>query len=162
MVLRVFLASVFIPLIIALAPTGVTGQNLASTDPAVRAVLFRADWCSNCHILEPILQDAMTQAAGTPVELVVLDFTNPERWDQSIETALENNVVQVYNAYAGTTGIVVLTAADTGERIDCINRTFSAPAMANAMQQAVSTTVSFPPGQRDRQSIFCPPGRAPL
>ena len=130
--------------------------------PVVRAVLFRADWCANCHILEPILEKAMAQAAGVPVELVVLDFTNPASWDQAIEVALDHNVVQTYNAYAGITGLVVLTSADTGERIDCINRTFSAPAMVHAMKQAVNFAQTLPQGQRNRQSAFCPAGRAPL
>ncbi len=137
-------------------------SSTISAPAAVQAILFRADWCSNCHILEPILEQAMAQVNGVPVELVVLDFTNAERWDQSIETALDHNVVKIYNAYAGITGLVVLTASDTGERIGCFNRTFSAPAMVHAMKQAVITAESAPPGQRDGQSMFCPPGRSPL
>lgn len=143
----------------------VSGQSATATSaqaPVVRAVLFRADWCANCHVLEPVLEKAMSDAAGIPVELVVLDFTNPQKWDQSIEVALDHNVVQVYNAYAGITGLVVLTAADTGERIDCFNRTFSAPAMVHAMKQAVSISLSAPKGSRARPSAFCPAGRAPL
>ncbi len=133
-----------------------------AAQPVVRAVLFRADWCANCHILEPILEQAMMQVSDVPVELVVLDFTDPASWDNSIETALDHDVVKVYNAYAGVTGLVVLTAVDTGERIGCFNRTFSAPAMVHSMKTAVSTSLSLPRGQRDTGSILCPPGRAPL
>ena len=143
----------------------VSGQSATVSNaqaPVVRAVLFRADWCANCHVLEPVLEKAMSDAADMPVELVVLDFTNPQKWDQSIEVALDHNVVQVYNAYAGITGLVVLTAADTGERIDCINRTFSASAMVHVMKQAVSVSLSAPKGSRSRASAFCPAGRAPL
>ncbi len=133
-----------------------------SPQPVVRAVLFRADWCANCHILEPVLERAMAEVTEVPVELVVLDFTSPASWDRSIETALDHDVVQVYNAYAGVTGLVVLTATDTGERISCFNRTFSAPAMVHSMKQAVSISLSRQRGQRDSGSIACPQGRAPL
>ncbi|PHS29566.1 MAG: hypothetical protein COA85_00295 [Robiginitomaculum sp.] len=130
--------------------------------PVIRAVLFRADWCSNCHILEPILEKAMAQTTDVPVELVTLDFTNAAKWDQSIEVALDHDVVGIYNAYAGITGLVVLTSVDTGERIDCFNRTFTASTMVHAMKQAVAAVQSLPQGHRDQNSAFCPPGRAPL
>ncbi len=152
-------------LLFVLSPTmGMTKTAVARQPepPLVRAVLFRADWCANCHILEPVLEQAMVQAVGVPVELVVLDFTDAARWDQSIEIALDHDVVGIYNAYAGITGLVVLTSADTGERIDCINRTFSAPAMVHAMEKAVLTVQTTPPGDRSAKSVFCPPGRAPL
>jgi len=144
--------------------TGFAGNAKASNQeqPVIRAVLFRADWCANCHVLEPVLKKAMAQAANIPVELVTLDFTNAADWDQSVEIALDHNVVKTYNAYAGITGLVVLTSADTGERIDCINRTFTASAMVHAMKQAVASVQSLPPGHRDQNSAFCPPGRAPL
>jgi len=144
--------------------TGFAGNAKASNQeqPVVRAVLFRADWCANCHILEPVLQKAMQQAADIPVELVTLDFTNAARWDQSVEVALDHNVVKTYNAYAGITGLVVLTSVDTGERINCINRTFTSTAMVHALQQAVAAVKTLPPGGRDQNSAFCPPGRAPL
>ncbi len=163
--MRRFIAFALLITMLAIGPAASFAKSStprSAQSPVVRAVLFRADWCANCHILEPILEKAMAQAAGVPVELVVLDFTNPASWDQAIEVALDHNVVQTYNAYAGITGLVVLTAADTGERIDCINRTFSEAAIIHVMQQAVSTVRTVPQGQRDRHSAFCPAGRAPL
>ncbi|MDQ7018096.1 MAG: thioredoxin family protein [Robiginitomaculum sp.] len=153
-----FLLFAFSP-VMGLAKTAVAKQQ---EPPVIRAVLFRADWCANCRILEPILEKAMQQAADIPVELITLDFTNAADWDQSVEIALDHNVVKTYNAYAGITGLVVLTSADTGERIDCINRTFTASAMVHTMKQAVTAAQSLPQGHRDRNSAFCPPGRAPL
>lgn len=163
--LRHFIGFTVLALLWVLQPVTGNAQNAVSQNaksPVVRAVLFRADWCANCHILEPILDVAMEQAKELPVELVVLDFTNAADWDQSVEIALDHNVVKTYNAYAGITGLVVLTSVDTGERIDCINRTFTAPAMVHAMKQAVAIVRSTPQGQRDHNSVFCPPGRAPL
>jgi thiol-disulfide isomerase/thioredoxin len=139
---------------------------IRTQQPAVKAILFRADWCVNCHILEPVLDKAFKQDKDLPVNLVVLDFTymrsDPASWDAAVDKAIKENVVKVFNAYAGITGLVVLTAADTGEQIGCINRTFSAKAMVHAMQQAVQVTKTLPQGKRAQPSVFCPPARAPL
>lgn len=162
--MRILLGFVLL-MVQAVFPSAVAAGSMSPSTSAellVNVVLFRADWCANCHILEPVLEQAMEQIGDTPVELVVLDFTNAQKWDQAIEVALDHNVVKVYNAYAGLTGLVVMTVASTGERIDCFNRTFSAPAMVHAMKQAVSRAQSAPAGQPLSASAFCPPGRTPL
>jgi thiol-disulfide isomerase/thioredoxin len=127
--------------------------------PLVRAVFFHADWCSNCRMIAPVLDQAKNDGRNLRVEHLTLDFTNPASWDQAIEIALDHNVVSVYNAYAGTTGLVVLVAADTGERIDCVNRLYTAPAMVQAFESAVHRVETTPPGSRDVGSIVCPAGR---
>ncbi len=127
--------------------------------PEVRAVLFRADWCANCRVLEPVLERAQSKAKHIPVQHIKLDFTNAQTWDHAIELALDHDIVSTYNGYAGTTGLVVLVAADTGERIDCVNRLFTADAMVAAFDKAVKRTRTSPPGSRDVGSAICPPSR---
>ncbi|PHR60866.1 MAG: hypothetical protein COA47_06565 [Robiginitomaculum sp.] len=131
----------------------------SSGQPEVRAVLFRADWCANCRVLEPVLAQAVAKATHLPVQHISLDFTNAQTWDHAIELALDHDIVTTYNAYAGTTGLVVLVAADTGERIDCINRLYTVDAMVAAFDKAVKRTRTSPPGSRDVGSVVCPPSR---
>ncbi|VAW01992.1 hypothetical protein MNBD_ALPHA06-1892 [hydrothermal vent metagenome] len=128
-------------------------------NPVVRAVYFHADWCANCRILQPELDKAKVSGKNLPVQHITLDFTNPQTWDAAIEIALDNNVVAAYNAYAGTTGLVVLVAGDTGEQIDCVNRLYTAPAMVHAFENAVQRVRSTQPGNRNTGSIVCPPSR---
>jgi len=128
-------------------------------NPAIKAVYFHADWCSNCRILQPRLAEAKTSSAGLSVQHVTLDFTNSQTWDSAIELALEHDIVSTYNAYAGTTGLVVLVASDTGERIDCVNRLYTPDAMVQAFSRAIERTQTTKPGGRDSNSVVCPPSR---
>jgi len=131
----------------------------SAVQPLVRAIFFHADWCPNCRVIVPALDRAKRDTAMLPVQFITLDFTTPQSWDQAIEIAVQNDIVSTYNAYAGTTGLVVLVAADTGERIDCINRTFTRSAMVQSFENAVTRVQTTQPGMRDTGSIICPPGR---
>lgn len=139
----------------ALAENATSSSEL----PKVRAVYFYADWCHNCQIIHPILERARNKTKHLPVQHLTLNFTNAQTWDRAIETALDHDVVATYNAFAGTTGLVVLVAADTGEQIDCVNRQFSVDAMALAFTRAVERLDDFEPGKRHTGSIACPQGR---
>ncbi|MBL1431365.1 MAG: thioredoxin family protein [Robiginitomaculum sp.] len=138
---------------------GSVAAYAADQTSKVRAVYFYASWCSNCRIVDPILEKARKQTKNLPVQHLTLDFSNPQTWDKAIETAFDNDVVATYNAYAGTTGMVVLLAADTGEQIDCVNRTFTADTMALAFERAVERVETMAVGSRDTGSMVCPTGR---
>jgi thiol-disulfide isomerase/thioredoxin len=125
----------------------------------VKAVYFYASWCSNCKIVDPILEKARKQTKNLPVQHLTLDFSNPQTWDKAMEVAFDNDVVSAYNAYAGTTGMVVLLAADTGEQIDCVNRLFTVDTMALAFERAVERVETMATGSRDTGSMVCPVGR---
>ncbi len=140
---------------------GGAAGHAQSAQPVVRAVLFRADWCPNCHVLEPEFDKALRAVADQPIEEVVLDFTNSQTWDESVNRALDHDVVSVYNGYAPSTGFVVLVAADTGEPIDCLDRRFSYELMAETMRRAVQRVHNQPRGKRSAQSALCPTPRAP-
>ena len=102
----------------------------ATPQPAVRVVFFTADWCPNCRVVAPRLEAALR---GAPqAERVDIDITDSARWDASLERALDQRVVGLYNAYVGTTGFAVIAAADTGETIACVTRLHE-PAVIAAM-----------------------------
>jgi len=153
-------------LILAVFIWSAASYSASSADPVanssaakVRAVYFHADWCSNCLVLRPKLEQAKLDTVDLPVQHITLDFTNAQTWDQAMETALDEDVVATYNAYAGTTGMVVLLAADTGERIDCVNKLFSVATISESFKQAVDRVDTVAPGSRDTGSIVCPPSR---
>lgn len=132
----------------------------ADDAPKVRAVYFYASWCSNCKIIDPILEKARQQTQDLAVQHLTLDFSNAQTWDKAMEIAFDNDVVATYNAYAGTAGMVVLLAADTGEQIDCVNRLFTVDTMALAFERAVERVETLAVGLRDTGSMVCPTGRA--
>ena len=154
-------------LVISLAVAGILAgsaimPSAASEEPAlpkVKAVYFHADWCSNCLVLRPKLEQAKQETTSLAVQHITLDFTNAQTWDKAMETALDEDVVATYNAYAGTTGMVVLLAADTGERIDCVNKLFSVEAIEESFSRAVARVGETVAGERDTGSVVCPPSR---
>lgn len=131
-----------------------------TSTPLVKAVYFHADWCPNCRILDPIYAKAKAQAANRPVQFIRLDFTNNQTWDASMQTALDADIVETYNAYAPSTGFVILAAADTGERITCLHRLQTAAVMLADMQRAVKQVQQQPPGHRGQAGVLCPAPRA--
>ncbi len=144
-------------LVCALALPGAAMAAPTAFSPIlVRAAYFHADWCGNCRQIQPILQQAKKDAQALPIQHLTLDFSNAKTWDAAMETALENNIVSMYNGYAGTTGMVVLIAADTGERIGCLNRMFDAAAMVKVFEAAIKRVNTTPPGSRDAGSALCP------
>lgn len=132
----------------------------SSGKPSVQVMFFTADWCPNCRIIAPKLEQAMLQAPGA--EQVTIDITDSARWDQSQERALEKRLVRLYNAYVGTTGFAVIAAADTGETIACVNRLHEPLVIRAMIARAVTRVATRPAHQRaDGRDPACPAERAP-
>ncbi len=67
--------------------------------------LIRADWCSACKAVEPIIQDLM-QTYGGKVNLVVLDVTNDETTAKAEATAKSNGLSNFFEANKKSTSTV--------------------------------------------------------
>jgi thiol-disulfide isomerase/thioredoxin len=125
----------------------------------VKLVFFTADWCPNCNVLAPRLAQASANLDG--VERIDIDITNAQRWDASLERALDRRVVRLYNAYVGTTGFAVIAAGDTGETIACVNASFEAATIEIMLRRAIERVGATPPHQRaQRAQRACPAERA--
>lgn len=132
----------------------------AKPTPLVKAVYFHADWCPNCKLLDPIYQKAKSDAKDLPVQFIRLDFTNNQTWDASMHLALDDDIVGTYNAYAPSTGFVILAAADTGERITCLHRLQTEAVMVEEIKRAVKSVQQKAPGHRGQAGVLCPTPRA--
>lgn len=131
----------------------------AFAKPTLYAVNFTASWCPNCRVLDPRLAEALARRNDPRVELVALDISDDKSWDASTERAIEKDVIEVHNAYIGTTGLVVLTAADTGERVACITAAHTSSAMEAIIAGAVKRVAEAPRGQRFTGDLMCPKPR---
>lgn len=131
----------------------------APTQPVLYAVNFTASWCPNCRISDPALKKALLTLADPAIEEVRIDTSTDATWDASTQRAVDKGVVQVHNMYLGVTGLIVLTAADTGERIACLTARIDAAAMAQMIARAKARVAAAPPGQRFTGDLLCPPPR---
>ena len=137
--------------------------------PSVKVVNFTADWCPNCLILNPRLDEAIERFAGGQVERIDLDMTRASRrapqpqrmkaFSRAIQTAEAHRASYLWDWYGGITGIAVFIAADNGEPISCINRALSVDEMEARLKQAILLAEHGTPGKRKPDGPDCP---APL
>ncbi len=90
-------------------------QLEAAADGApVVAVAMVADWCGPCKALEPKFNEAMTTLPYNSVRVIHADYTdrrNPEARATLRDAGLES----LEKSNGGTTGVIYLLDADTGE-----------------------------------------------
>jgi len=136
--------SALLLLAISIFSTNISAQ--AQQRPDMYVVVFRADWCGPCKIVEPNLQAAMTTLRDPGLEVIVFDITTPASSERSAYQALDRNIVDHYNQWYGTTGFVALVDADTKRTLGCVNMMYSAQDMAthisNLKTYAIANQIS--------------------
>jgi thiol-disulfide isomerase/thioredoxin len=141
-------------------PLAAQGRAFLPEKPAVYVVSFTAAWCPNCRVLDPMVAEVRRTSLHRSAEFVTFDFSNDKSWDATTELAIEKDLVSVYNGYAGVTGLAAIVAADTGEVITCVNRSFTTATIGAAIDRAIERTKSAPQGRRGIGDIVCPRRRA--
>lgn len=97
-----------------------TSETAPQPDADVYAVVFYADWCGNCRVLDPKVMSVWPGFSDRPIEMVKLDFTDAETTEASQTLAARYGLGDVFEADAGRTGFIVLVDADSGAEIDRI------------------------------------------
>lgn len=77
----------------------------AKTKPTV--VIIRADWCSACQKVEPIMADLM-KTYGTKINFVMLDVTNEETTAKASAKAKSLGLSKFFEANKKTTSTVAV------------------------------------------------------
>ncbi|MEO1552365.1 MAG: thioredoxin family protein [Pseudomonadota bacterium] len=138
----------------------------ASADPVVKVINFTADWCPNCQILNPRLNEAIGAFESGAVERIDLDVTRIRRntsvaergqiQAELLQLAAEHDVTYLMDWYGGITGIAVAVAADTGEPLTCFMRPMTAKAIEKQLNLAKILSEKGKPGQRKPHGPDCP------
>ena len=79
------------------------GKSSAKNKPTV--AIIRADWCSACKQVEPIMQDLMQNYSGK-FNFVVLDVTNDETTAKAMATAKSLGLSNFFEANKKSTSTV--------------------------------------------------------
>ncbi|MEM9939540.1 MAG: thioredoxin family protein [Pseudomonadota bacterium] len=140
--------------------------GLASAEPSLRIINFTADWCPNCQILNPRIDEAIKDYPEGSIELVNLDVTNAGRgadelsrtaaFADAIRLADQNKAGYLWDWYGGITGIAVVIAADTGEPITCLMRPLAVKDISDRLKHAKILAERAPAGQRKPGGPDCP------
>lgn len=125
----------------------------APTGPDMYVVVFRADWCGPCRVLEPRLSSVMKNLNDRKIEVVEIDISNPSLSEIGAHRAFDRNIVPQYNKWLGITGFAVMIDADTKRTLGCVNKTYDTASMTmhirNLKTHAVSNYTSH--------DMTCPP-----
>lgn len=125
---------------LAIAMTMVPTLAIAETEqPEVLGVLFYADWCGSCKVLDPAIQKARGKSDldNAPVLFVRLDLTDATRRYQASLMASALGLGDFYEKNAGATGFMLLVDAETKEVISRLTKTMDAAAITNEVIAAI-------------------------
>lgn len=142
------------------------GLGQAASEPVVKVINFTADWCPNCLVLNPRLDEAISAFPAGSIERVDLDVTAIRQRSSALEkAALETKLLQqagehraayLWNWYGGLTGLAVAVAADSGEPIACFMRPMKAADIENSLKLAKILAERSKPGTRSPERWDCP------
>lgn len=137
--------------------------------PSVKVVNFTADWCPNCTILNPRLDEAIERFEYGQIKRIDLDMTDATRrapeqkrmkaFSKAIQTADRHQASYLWDWYGGLTGLAVFISADNGEPLTCVNRAMSVDDMEARLKQAVLLAENGIPGERKPGGPDCPAPR---
>lgn len=147
-------------LIACLSPASVSAQVMNASlksEPDIYVVMFRADYCAPCRIVEPRLATALNQLNDKAIEYVELD-TGGGHGEWNGHAVFDRGIVSQYNRWLGITGFAAIIDGDTKQTLGCVNMEYDEYSMArhirNLQGQARRNEVSL--------DLTCPPDNNPL
>lgn len=151
-----YVKSAFAALALSLGLGSVTQAYQAET-PDVYVVMFRADYCAPCKVVEPALNQALSNLADPRIEYVHLDI-GAGNGERNAHLVFDRGIVPQYNMWLGVTGFAAIIDGNTKQTLGCLNITYDASSMAmhirNLQSAAQQDQVSF--------DLTCPAANRPV
>ena len=147
----------------ALALAALSGPVAAQTyammpqTPDVYVVMFRADWCPPCKIVEPRLAEALQDLRDPRIEFVNIDISGGYA-DWNANAVFDRGIVGQYNDWMGVTGFAAIIDGDTKRTLGCVNMQYDADGMARHIRNLQALA------QRNEASfdLTCPETNEPV
>ncbi|MEM8618047.1 MAG: thioredoxin domain-containing protein [Pseudomonadota bacterium] len=152
-------------LLALLAALHANAQEDIAPAPVVKIINFTADWCPNCAVVDPRIDEALANLNSRDFQLVEVDMTQTKRVPDAVRDAAVREAIQlvdshqagyVWDWYGGLTGLSTIIAADNGEPISCIAAMLSVEDIEFRLKEARILTLRAPAGQRKPQGPDCP------
>ncbi len=137
--------------------TFLTPANAQSSNPEMYVVMFRADWCAPCKVVEPNIAQARNALRDPSIEYVTFDITNPQRSEASAHKAFDRRLVAQYNSWMGVTGFAAIIDGDTKRTLGCVNMLYDAQSTAAHIRNLKTYAVA----NRPSMDTTCPAPNAP-
>ena len=126
---------------------GLQEANYLTASPELYVVMFRADWCPPCKVVEPAIDTALRSLSDPSIEYVEIDISHPSLSELSAHRAFDRDIVAQYNRWLGLTGFAAIVDATNKQTLGCVNMMYDAQSMAthirNLKTYAVADQSSF-------------------
>jgi thiol-disulfide isomerase/thioredoxin len=125
--------------------------------PDIYVVMFRADWCAPCKVVEPRLADALRTLNDPRIEYVNIDISRGQG-QLNAHTVFDRGIVDQYNRWMGITGFAAIIDGDTKRTMGCLNITYDTGSMTQHIRNLQAQA------QRNQQSfdLTCPEPNRPV
>jgi len=133
-----------------------TANSMAKT-PDLYVVMFRADWCAPCKVVEPALDQALRSLRDPGIEYVNIDISRGNG-DLNAHTVFDRGLVKQYNSWMGVTGFAAIIDGDTKRTLGCVNMTYDAQSMAMHIKNLKTYAVA----NAESLDITCPEPNNPV
>lgn len=120
----------------AVALTSAFGATAFANSPDVYVVQFKQDDNLQSQQLDAELNIAMAMVSNA--EQVVIDSSNPAKWEKSAHEAFDRDIVPVFNKWVGLPGFAAVVDANTKRVIGCVNGNFDSSEMAEEIRKMAS------------------------
>ena len=107
--------------------------------PRVLAVMFHADWCPTCKIIEPRLHKIEREFAGQPILFTRFDLTDDFTIEQSARLAALLGLETYLEQSSGRTGYMLLFDRETRKVLGEVRVKMSDDDIRRAITQAIAT-----------------------
>lgn len=117
--------------------SSVYAEDVPKTE--VIGVLYYADWCGSCKVLDPKIEQAKKGLAAThaPILFVQLDLTNEQTRYQSELLVNSLSLESSYAKYGGKTGFMLLLDADSKQVIARLTKNLDTADISKTINQAL-------------------------
>lgn len=122
-------------------PRGVWAQDSAKATtekPKVVGVLFYADWCASCKVLDPKLDEVKKQFMDQPIYFTRVDLTDDCTKKQSGMLAEWVGLGEIYREHASKTGYMLLIDPQTKKVLSKLTKAQSEAELKAAMEDALA------------------------
>jgi len=98
------------------------GEKSSDAAPTTYAVLFYADWCNSCKVLDPKIKEARNAISDKPILFLKLDMTDEETKKQAAMLANVMGLEDYYKKNEGKTGFMLLIDSQDKQLVNSISR----------------------------------------
>jgi len=116
-----------------------TASHAEEAKAEVVGLLFYADWCGSCKVLDPKLEAVKPDFADAPILFTRVDATDAFTKHQSALFASRIGLSKIYEENASSTGFMLLIDADSGKVLDKLVKTQTEAQLRSSIQKALQS-----------------------